>query len=150
MKGNKMKKTVKTYSVVLVLTIIGIVLSVASVAGGTYAVFNNWESHEEIPISFKANETSQTTAYYACNSDSLSICQEKGNSSCKYSIYYKSRNQKSYDKIDTGVKFSENEVATAPYSLAAHWWNDVCFKVNKTAGTNVASTLLFSLGQSTD
>lgn len=145
-----MKKTTKAYLLVSILTIAGIVISVATAAGGTYAIFNNWESHEEITISFKAKETSKTTAYYACNSDSLSVCQEKGNSSCKYSIYYKSRNQKSYDKIDTGVKFFENELTTAPYSLDAHWWNDVCFKVNKTAGTNVASTLLFSLGQSTD
>ena len=51
------------------------------------------------------------------------------------------RNQKSYDKIDTGVKFFENELTTAPYSLDAHRWNDVRFKVKKGTGLSTASTV---------
>ena len=145
-----MKTTKVNFAISTFLTIVGIVISVATVAGGTYAIFNNWESHEEITVNFNANETARTTAYYACNCDSLCMYQEKGNSSCKYSIYYKSHNQKNYDLIDLGVRFPENDVATAPYSLTSHWWNDVCFKVCKTAATGVASTLILSLGQSSD
>lgn len=142
-----MSQRIKIFDIGLVLGIIGILVS----GGFGLLLFPNWESHADFEMTFAKNVSEKTSSYYAVNSDSLQLYQEEGNSSCRYSIYYKARNKSSYTAVVTGLTFPENDTWNEKtYSLKSCWWNDVQFKGRKTGGTTVKSTLVFSLGESTD
>ena len=142
-----MKQAEKTHTV---LIIIACVLLLVAVVFRVFTACYNWENHKDLSCSLSANISSVITDYYACNSDRLSICQTKGDSSCEYEIYYKSRNESDFTLLGSNISFSENDMSIEPYSLAPHRWNDICFKIVKTSGTDVYSELDFYLFQSTD
>ncbi|MCR5305523.1 MAG: hypothetical protein K6E36_03380 [Oscillospiraceae bacterium] len=136
-----MKKTVKAYDL---LTILGIVITVVIGA----LVFPNWSSHEEFSLSFPKNVSEKISSYYSCRSDELMVVQTSGNSKCKYTIYSQTRGQGSYTTVKTGITFKHNdEWDGTTYSLSSSWWNDIRFKVKKTAETGTASELALSLGK---
>lgn len=140
-----MLKKIKAYEF---FTILGIIIGVAGIIAGGWA-FGNWESHNEFNMSFPKNTAEKISSYYALNSDSLAVAQHTGNSSCKYTIYHQKRNQNSYTKVAENLKFTSNdEFQHDPINLSSSWWNDIRFKVKKTAGTSVASELIMSLGKS--
>ena len=142
-----MKRTVKAHSF---LAVLGVVLSVVGIVVGA-AVFPNWESHHDFELTFAKNVAEKYSSYYAVDADSLQMYQDEGNSKCRYSVYYQTRGASSWTTVVTKLTFDENgEWDGETYSLKSSCWNDVRFKVKKTAETSTKSTLCLSLGQSTD
>ena len=141
-----MKKHSENTRAYIIWEIIGLVVAVAGVVV-TVIVFPNWNSHAEINVSFPKNTAEKITGYYFVNSESLRMAQTKGNEQCKYTVYYQSRNQSSYDMVVRNISFDENNVWNGTtYSLSKHWWNDIRFKINKNAGISTASTLELNVG----
>ena len=138
-----MQKRIKTF---VIWEWVALVIGIGGALFGFISCVN-WESHKAIPLEFPVNLSEKTSSYYAVNSDSLEVCQQKGKSSCRYTVYYAKRGG-SFTKVAEGLTFSSNDTMSyKPFSLSSTWWNDVRFKVKKTAGHNVASTLLLSLGK---
>lgn len=141
-----MTKSNKTSRAYLLWEIVGLVVAVAGVVA-TVIVFPNWNSRADIDVYFPKNTSEKITSYYSVNNDSLRVAQTKGDDNCTYTIYYQARNQSGYDMIVRNVSFDENDTWNGKtYSLSRHWWNDVRFKVKKSAGLSTASTLELNIG----
>ncbi len=139
-----MKRTLKTYSLSIVLGIIGIVVGVAAWLGATY----NWESHEEFTMTFPINIAAKLSSYYNIDGDlELLVVQSEGTSTCKYSIYSKQRYSSSYDAVVSGITFDENDYFDGDtYPINTTSFQDTMFKGKKTVGTNISSKLSLSVG----
>ena len=136
-----MKKSIKAHDI---LAILGIVITIVIGA----LAFPNWSSDEEFSMSFPVNSAEKISSYYACRADELMVVQDTGSSSCKYTIYSQTRGQSSYKTVKSGLTFKNNdEWDGTTYSLSSSWWNDIRFKVKKTAGTGTASKIVMSLGK---
>ena len=127
--------------------IVGLVGTVVGILSLLVTVYN-WSSVLKADFEFPKNASSVLSEWYNIGgTHEAAAWQTAGTSSCKYSCHRYTRTQSGYNTVFTGKTFSENNALDGvAYTITFPAINDTRFKVNKTAGTSVASTMVLGIG----
>lgn len=137
-----MREKSKTMRSNWILEAIGVILLVASVAQVTF----NWENAYTNTFTFYESDTTVYSDYVDIGGTlELTSFQKSGTSSCKYSLYRKTRTASSYSSIYTGLKYSKNNTISDIWTVKFGKWADTRFKMSKTAGTSKKSSVLVAI-----
>ena len=132
----KLKARIAIETVILILTIVGLIGGV----GATAWAFYNWDSAYTEEFNFPINKASLTKDWVGLNGKSeIQSAQTSGNSSCKYTLKVRTRTNSTYSTIYSNMSYSENDVPSSVSTYKFGNWVDYKFQMKKTAGTSTAS-----------
>lgn len=127
-----------------IISLVGTIVGVLALLVSTY----NWSSVLKADFEFPKNMSSVSSDWYSISgTHEATAWQTEGTSSCRYTCYRYTRNTSGYSTVFTGKTFSENNALDGvTYTITFPSFYDTYFKVNKTIGTSVASTMVLGIG----
>lgn len=127
----------------LIWAIAGLIITVVGFAATSTF---NWDDCAEITFRFAKNSDGVYSDYYSLNGNSeLTSYQTIGSSTCKYSLFMRTRTNSTYKRIYSGEVYAKNDTTYNLYDVSFGNWADTKFKMSKTAGTSIKSEVVVAV-----